>query len=101
MGGAVFVSVAESIFSNTLINSLKESGSSLDVASVIQTGSSELRQRFSPDELVPILEAYMDGLKNAFALGIALGAAAALMSLAPPIKSIKGKVKLEDAAIAA
>lgn len=92
----MFVSVGESIFSNTLIKSIESGASGLNSALVIQTGSSELRQVFGPDELVSILEAYMSGLKNAFALGIALAATATLMSLGPPMKSIKGKIELGD-----
>jgi hypothetical protein len=96
MGGAVFVSAGQSIFSNTLLKSIANSGTGLDPLLVIQTGSSEIRTVFSSTQLDTVLEGYMNGFKDTFAFGIALSGVAVLMALAPPMKSIKGKVELKD-----
>lgn len=96
----MFVSAAQSIFSNRLLQALSSHAPGVDREHVLTVGASELRGNFSSAELSGILESYMVGLKGAFALGVALAVAAVVTSFGPPIKTIKGKVKIEAAGAA-
>jgi hypothetical protein len=55
---------------------------------VLLTGASELHNVFPPDVLPGVLEAYMVGLKAAFAVAIAFSSVAFLCSLAIPMKRL-------------
>lgn len=88
IGGAIFVSVGQSIFSNLLLFSLP---ADIDPVEILQIGASELRQRLGEDDLPGVLDAYLAGLKGAFALGVALAVAAVVTSFGPPIKSLKNR----------
>ena len=92
MGGAVFVSAAQSVFSNRLLQALSIDAPGIGPEKVLATGASELRDSFSTAELPGLLNSYMEGLRGAFALGIALAVAAVVMSLGPPVRPIKGRV---------
>lgn len=52
------------------------------------TGASELRNVFPPDVLPGVLEAYMVGLKAAFAVAVAFSGIAFLFSLAIPMRKL-------------
>ena len=56
----------------------------MDPALVLLTGASELHNVFSADRLPGVLEAYMVGIKAAFAVAVAFSGAACLCSLAVP-----------------
>ena len=71
VGGAFMVSAAQSAFVNVLIKTLPSTAPGVDPATVILTGATDLRKAFSPDVVPGILEAYMHGLKIAFAIGLA------------------------------
>ena len=71
VGGAFMVSAAQSAFVNVLIKTLPSTAPSINPAIVVLTGATDLRKAFSPDVLPGILEAYMHGLKIAFAIGLA------------------------------
>lgn len=55
---------------------------------VIVTGATELRNVFSSDVLPGVLEAYMTGIKAAFAVSVGFCGAAFLFSLAIPMKKL-------------
>ncbi len=71
MGGAFFVSAANTAFTNRLISRVALTAPGVNPALVIATGATQLRGVFTAEELPGILIAYMDGLRLAFALGIA------------------------------
>ncbi len=54
-----------------MLATLSKSAPGVSGQKVIDTGASELRKVFSPEDLPGVLIAYMDGLKAAFALSIA------------------------------
>jgi hypothetical protein len=62
-------------------------------ALVVATGATDLRKVFTAAQLPGILQAYMDGLKVAFILAIALGGFCCIISFFPKWKSLKGKVQ--------
>jgi hypothetical protein len=69
---------AQSILGNVLISQLRETAPSIDPASVIRVGASEVASHF-PADLVPlIIEAYLSGLRKGYLMLIALAGAATI-----------------------
>ncbi|KAM6477507.1 major facilitator superfamily domain-containing protein [Trichoderma sp. SZMC 28011] len=71
LGGAGIVSAAQAGFVNVMINNLPKTAPGVNPALVVSTGATDLRKVFSEDQIPGILVAYMQGLKAAFAIGIA------------------------------
>lgn len=71
LGGAVWLSVGQSIFTNKLILNLHKEAS-IDVGAVVAAGATELRKVLSGQDLTYAVNSYMAGLKDAYAVGIAL-----------------------------
>lgn len=71
VGGAFLVSAAQSAFVNVVIKTLPFSAPTVNPALLIGTGATEIRSRFTPEQLPGILVAYMHGLKIAFAIAVA------------------------------
>ncbi|MCJ1245267.1 hypothetical protein MMC30_002470 [Trapelia coarctata] len=78
LGGSLCISAAQSAFVNTIIKSLSSTAPDINPLFVVATGATQIRNVFPPQTVPAILRAYMSGLKNAFAIGIA---AAAMMLL--------------------
>ena len=91
MGGAFMVSSAQAAFTNTLVDKLAVYTPWLDGSAVIAVGVTNLRQTFTDQELVGVVNSYMDGLKVAFAIVIVLTGCATVCSFALPWISIKTK----------
>lgn len=71
VGGAFMVSAAQAAFVNVLLKHLPHSAPGVNPVTVVSTGATDLRTAFPADMVPGILEAYMGGLKIAFAIGIA------------------------------
>ncbi|KAL6811973.1 major facilitator superfamily domain-containing protein [Trichoderma sp. SZMC 28015] len=71
LGGAGMVSAAQAGFVNVMINNLPKTAPGVNPALVVSTGATDLRKVFLDDQIPGILVAYMQGLKAAFAIGIA------------------------------
>ena len=92
LGGALSVSIAQNIFSNTLLQQLQEKVPQLNPLLIISAGATHVRDVVqSPQLLEPVLEAYDAALTRAFILPIAMACLAFLVSLLFEWKSIKGK----------
>lgn len=89
LGGAFGVSGAEAAFSNQLLRKLPISAPGVNPALVLATGASELRNVFTADQLPGVLEAYMTGIKAAFAVAIAM------MGLGVPVSLLSKWDKLD------
>lgn len=74
LAGAIFVSVAQSLFTNKLVQSLPREVPGINPQLVIATGATELRDVFNDEQMVGVIRSYMDGLKDAYTLAIALAA---------------------------
>jgi MFS transporter, DHA2 family, glioxin efflux transporter len=70
VGGAFFVSAAQSAFLAELIKKLGEIAPHVDPMRVILTGATEIRNAFSPEDVPFVVESYMEGVKVAFVLAI-------------------------------
>ncbi|UKZ95983.1 uncharacterized protein TrAFT101_010789 [Trichoderma asperellum] len=80
LGGAIWLSVSQSLFSNKLVHSLDKI-ESVDAADLLAAGATELRNRLSGQDLIHAIESYMSALKDAFILSIALGGAAFVVTI--------------------
>jgi MFS family permease len=81
ISGAIFVSVGQSLFANKLVEAVPKYAPSVDPAKVVATGATQLKDVFSAADLPGVIKAYMSGLKDAYALGIALAGCAFLVSM--------------------
>ncbi|KAF1935227.1 aflatoxin efflux pump [Clathrospora elynae] len=77
-GSSLALVAAQSILGNVVISQLRVTAPSIDPASVIRVGASEVASQF-PADLVPlIVEAYLSGLRKGYLMLIALAGAATI-----------------------
>lgn len=67
MGGAAIISAAQSIFTNGLVNPPTAAGFA-EIDLVISTGNAGLQGFLPPEQLATVMSAYMEGLRQAWAL---------------------------------
>lgn len=92
LGGALSISIAQNIFSNTLLEQLEEKVPQLNPLQIIAAGATHVRDVVTSSQLLqPVLEAYDTAVTRAFILPIAVSCIAFLVSLLFEWKSIKGK----------
>jgi hypothetical protein len=84
ISGAYFVSAAQSVFGNRMLQALAASAPNIDGSKVLNTGASQLQQLFSGSDLVHVLGAYMVGIKDVFAFSLAGTAFCAVLTFAVP-----------------
>ena len=90
LGGAIFLSVGQNIFSTQLVDSL--SGiADLNTKAIINTGATALRTVVPPSDLSIVIDAYSYALTRVFILTAALSACSIFGVLAVEWKSIKAK----------
>ncbi|KAL5116714.1 hypothetical protein ACEQ8H_005326 [Pleosporales sp. CAS-2024a] len=78
VGGAFSTSSGQSAFVNRLLHELPRTAPTVNPGLVILTGASELHKVFGPDVLPGVLQAYMVGIKAAFAVAIGFSGTAFL-----------------------
>jgi hypothetical protein len=81
IGGAFFLSAAQSAFNNTMISTLAFTAPGVDPAIVLATGATQIRSAFTAAEVPGIVAAYMAGLKVVFAIAAGAFGFASLISL--------------------
>jgi hypothetical protein len=81
ISGAIFVSVGQAVFANKLVETVPKFVQGADPMLVVSTGATELRKVFDATQLPGIIRSYMAGLKDAYALGIALAGMAVIVSV--------------------
>jgi hypothetical protein len=73
--GALFLSFAETIFSNSLVSGLANFAPTVDAEAVITAGASSFRSLLEPGQLESVLLAYNQSLVHCFYLAAATAAA--------------------------
>ncbi|KAJ5958186.1 Major facilitator superfamily domain general substrate transporter [Penicillium vulpinum] len=73
LGGAVFISVAQNIFTNELAKHLLAI-SEVDPTSIVNLGATALQNSIPKDILPAVITTYNNGLVNAFYVSVAMGA---------------------------
>ncbi|KAK9782214.1 putative MFS transporter [Seiridium cardinale] len=84
LSGAYFVTAAQSLFANRLLQELSSIAPNLDLAKVLATGATQIRQIFSGTDLDAVLKAYMVGIKDVFAFSMAGAGLTVLLALLIP-----------------
>ncbi|MCJ1392052.1 hypothetical protein MMC18_004919 [Xylographa bjoerkii] len=91
LGGALAISVAQNIFSNTLSQELVKLAPELNPATIIAAGATHVADVTPPAQLAAVLQAYDIAVTRAYTLSIATGCIAFFCSLFMEWKSVKGK----------
>ncbi|THZ73324.1 MFS transporter [Aureobasidium pullulans] len=98
LGGALFISVGQNVFTNKLVSGLKAAVPDLDPAIVLSTGATELKSAIGEQYRDGVLQAYNDALTNSYYVAVALATLSIIGSAAVEWKSVKGK-KIEMTAV--
>jgi hypothetical protein len=88
IGGAFSTSSGQSAFVNRLLHELPRTAPTVNPALVILTGASELHNVFPSDVLPGVLQAYMSGIKGAFAVAVAFSGVAFISAWFIPWKKL-------------
>ncbi|OAP60974.1 hypothetical protein AYL99_05978 [Fonsecaea erecta] len=94
LGGAISISIAQNIFSNTLVKEIPKYTKGVNPQTIIMAGATHIRQVTPPAQLAGVLYAYNIAVTHSYILSIACATIAFLFSLGFEWKSVKGK-KLE------
>lgn len=95
LGGAVFVSIGQSVFTNRLVEGLNNvAGISPDV--VVNTGATDIRHVVNPSNLPGVLVAYNEALRKTFTVVLAMSCLSIIGALCIEWKSIKPSKKQAD-----
>ena len=96
MGGAIFVSVAQNVFTNELARGVM-GVPNLDPKQVVRTGATDIRKVVPAEELPRVVSAYNHALvKGCFDLALALAASAILGAVWIEFRSVKEKKNAAD-----
>lgn len=88
-GGAVFLSFAELIFSNTLATSMTKYAPSVDTQDILTWGATGFREHISGADFTNVLTAYNEAIVATLYLGTGAAVMAFLVSGALGWKSVK------------
>lgn len=91
LGGALFVSVAQNVFTNSLLSNVKSIVPDLDPMTVLGAGATTLQQTIPAQFLAGVRQAYNSAVIDTFYVGTAMAAVSIIGALALEWKSIKGK----------
>ena len=97
LGGALFISVGQNIFTNRLMKNLVANVPSLDPELVLHIGATNLRKNVDPAQLAGVLRAYNSAITQTFYVSLAMAAFSIVGSCLIEWKSVKGK-KIETVA---
>ncbi|KAF1952105.1 putative efflux pump antibiotic resistance protein [Byssothecium circinans] len=95
VGGAFSTSSGQAAFINQLLAELPKLAPTVNPGLVIITGATELHNVFPPDVLPGVLQAYMNGIKAAFAVGVGFAGTAFISSIFIPWKKLPTHVEGE------
>lgn len=90
LGGAVFISVAQNVFSDALASHLASvPGLNLSKKTVAEMGATKIRDLVPKEMLGIVLEGYRGAIQNAFYVGVALACASLVGAVAVEWRSVK------------
>ncbi|KAI3325553.1 putative efflux pump [Xylariaceae sp. AK1471] len=91
IGGTLFISVSQNIFSNSLVKELAINVPTVDPAAVISAGATNLQRAFPPELISGVVLSYNNALTTAFIVGVATAVLSVVASALIEWKSVKGK----------
>ncbi|KAJ7082694.1 major facilitator superfamily domain-containing protein [Mycena belliarum] len=96
LGGALFVSVCQNVFTNKLVSGLASQVPGVNPLIVLSAGATSLRSSVDAQSLPAVLSVYNQALISAWYVSVAMACLSIVGALAMEWKSIKGK-KIEMA----
>ena len=93
LAGAIFISVAQSIFSNELVKAVAKNVPSVNPGEVVLIGATDIRSAFQPDIVPGIVQSFMSALQKTYVLAIACAGLSAVTAFAIAVfdwKTLKG-----------
>ncbi|KAJ6615532.1 major facilitator superfamily domain-containing protein [Mycena sp. CBHHK59/15] len=91
LGGALFVSVGQNVFTNKLVSGLISQVPSIDPKIVLNAGATSLQTAVDAQYLPAVISVYSQALVSAFYVSIAMACLSIVGALGMEWKSIKGK----------
>ncbi|KAF7334486.1 DHA14-like major facilitator [Mycena venus] len=91
LGGALFISIGQNVFTNKLVSGLLSRVPSVNPADVLKAGATSLKNAVQPEVLGEVLSVYNDALVAAFYVAIAMSSLSLFGALVVEWKNIKGK----------
>jgi hypothetical protein len=91
LGGALFISVAQNVFTNQLIKNLRTIVPDLSSEFVLTVGATEIKNKIDPKYLAGVVSAYNESLTQTFYVSVAAGALSILGAVFVQFRSMKGK----------
>jgi ABC-type proline/glycine betaine transport system permease subunit len=91
IGGAFFLSAAQSAFNNQLIKQIAINLPDLDPVAALSIGATQIRSAFTPAQVPLVIDAYMTGLKAVFAITVAGYGVATLVGALGSWKRLHGE----------
>lgn len=91
LGGALFISVAQNIFTNRLLTNLEQLVPNLDATIVISAGATDLKNVVDPGDLQAVLTAYNGAITQCFYVAVAMACLSFVGAIFMEWKSVKGK----------
>ena len=79
--GALWISVAQALFSSKLVKQVAATVHGVDPKLVVTSGATNIRKVFTAEQVPGILRAYLAGLKDAYILAISLGGVAVIVAV--------------------
>jgi EmrB/QacA subfamily drug resistance transporter len=80
IGGAFTVAAAQSAFLNTMVRYVVDHSTTINPLLLIQTGATEIRHVFTPEQQAVVIDGYMSGLHVVFAIIIACSGTGVLLT---------------------
>ncbi|KAJ7197976.1 major facilitator superfamily domain-containing protein [Mycena pura] len=91
IGGAIFISIGQNVFTNKLLAGLVARVPGIDPAIVLSTGATSLKSAIPANFVPGVLLAYNDGLVATFYVAVAMSCLSLVGALVIEWRSIKGK----------
>ncbi|KAF7364257.1 DHA14-like major facilitator [Mycena sanguinolenta] len=91
LGGALFVSIAQNVFTNRLVTGLIATVPDVSPSFVLSAGADSLKNSVAPEFLPGVLSAYNQALTTTFYVAMALGGVSVVGAFAVEWLSVKGK----------
>ena len=91
LGGALFVSIAQSVFTNKLVDGLAQYAPSVDPSIILRTGATSIQSTVEKAVLPGVTLAYSEALTKSFLVAAIMAAFTIIGSCAIEWKSVKGK----------
>jgi len=91
LGGALFVSISQNVFTNKLIQNLAKYVPGLDPEIVLRTGATSIQATIEEQYLKGVTLAYNDAITRVFIVAASMAALTMIGALAIEWKSMKGK----------